>query len=77
MARAFLEAGLQACASCGKNSAQTAQDQPSCKQDKNPWCIVFGVLTLAVVLFLVIHPLNCLSSESTSVGLLAAFILGY
>jgi hypothetical protein len=43
----------------------------------DPWCIVFGILTLVFVMFLVLHPLNSVSLECISIGSLPVFILGY
>ena len=43
----------------------------------NPWCIACGFLALAVVTFLVVHPLNSLSSGSVSVGSLVAAVMHF
>ncbi|MGD2126403.1 MAG: hypothetical protein PVG99_10000 [Desulfobacteraceae bacterium] len=42
----------------------------------NIWCFVVAVLTIAIVLFLLIHPLNCASCVSTALVSLVARLFG-
>ena len=43
----------------------------------SPWCIACGFLALVVVMFLVVHPLNSISSGSVSVGSLVAAVMNF
>jgi hypothetical protein len=41
----------------------------------NPWCVASVLLAIAVVMFLVIHPLNCVSSGCSPISSLLAVLL--
>ena len=43
----------------------------------SPWRIACGLLAFAVVMFLVVHPLNSVSSGSVSVGSFVAAVMNF
>jgi hypothetical protein len=41
----------------------------------NLWCVAAVFIAIAVVMFLVVHPLNCISSGSSPISSLFAVLL--
>jgi hypothetical protein len=44
-------------------------------EEINPWCVAAVLIAIAVVTFLVIHPLNCVSSGGSPISSLIAVLL--
>jgi hypothetical protein len=45
--------------------------------ERNPWCVAYVFLAITVVMFLLLHPLNCVSSACAPFASLAAFMFGF
>jgi hypothetical protein len=43
----------------------------------SPWCVASVFLALSVVAFLLVHPLNCVTSGCSPLASLATFLLGF
>jgi hypothetical protein len=47
------------------------------KAEISPWCVASVFLALTVVAFLLVHPLNCVSSGCSPLASFATFLLGF